>query len=76
MLLSFLTSLFLFCLFTLALTLVAAVLELVQVANGYRPEGGNSVVALAAFVTTVLCLGAICVNAYLALRYVVGEIRR
>jgi hypothetical protein len=69
----FLAAVFLFCLFTLALILVVTVLGLVEViAMGYRPDRLDPVVTLLAFLMTVLCLGAMCVNAYLALRSILG----
>ena len=66
----FLTSVFLFCLFTLALILVVTVLALIDVAMGYRPDRFDPIVTLLAFLTTVGGLGAMCVNAYLALRLI------
>jgi len=72
----FLMCVFLFCLFTLALILVVGVLGLVEVAMGYRIDRLEPLVTGVAFLTTVGGLGAMCVNAYLALRAILGAFWR
>ena len=72
----FLTSVFLFCLFTLALILVVTVLALIDVAMGYRPDRFDPIVTLLAFLTTVGGLSVVGVQSYLALRSILGAFWR
>jgi hypothetical protein len=76
LLLLFLTCMFLFCLFSVALVLVAAVLGLIQVAMGYRPDNLNPLVVLLALVTTVGGLSTTGLYSYLAIRSILGAFWR
>jgi hypothetical protein len=67
---------FAFCLFTLALILVAMVLSLVHIAMGYRPDAVNPLVTLLGFLTVVGGSSVVCVQSYLALRLILGAFWR
>jgi cation transporter-like permease len=76
LLVAFLVSVFLFCLFTLALILVAMVLSLVHIAMGYRPDAVNPLVTVLGFLTVVGGSSVVCVQSYLALRLILGTFWR
>ena len=72
LLVAFLICVFSVCLFALALILVAGVIELVEVAMGYRPDEFNPVVTLLGLLTAVGGLSVVGVQSYLALRLILG----